>query len=121
MLINAVSSSKTVASMGKCTWRSGWYLARRSRMAALQGKPRHHFALLVLLSCNTTAERHKACLRSLPGCIFMISNSFIRTVSKSCSLMLHRQGMFVDSALERFDSKRYSLILHHSVDAVSFG
>ena len=50
-------------------------------------------------------------LRSLPGCIFMTSNNFMRTVSKSCSLMLHRHGIFVGSAADKFDSKHHSLML----------
>lgn len=131
MLINAVSSSKTSASIGKCTWRSGWYLARRSRMAALQGKSGCHapnpFSTLILLSCNTSADTCQAYLRSLPGCIFMTSNSFIRTVSKSCSLMLRRQGMFVDFDLDRFESKRHRLMfltvrsMHYRLIELDFG
>lgn len=83
-------------------------------MAALQDRPRchapTHCSLLVLLCCGNTADNHKTYLRSLPGCIFMTSNNFMRTVSRSCSLMLHNKEISVGSALDRFDSKRHSLM-----------
>lgn len=35
----------------------------------------------------------------------------MRTVSKSCSLMLHKQEIFVSSAVDTFDGKRHGLML----------
>lgn len=104
VLIILVNSSNMSANIGKCMWRSGWYLALNSRMAVLQhhsgsntaatSDNSHQAVAAGDRSVSYARHRHSKPVRNqhyllfLPGCICMISSSLMRTVSSNSSLIL---------------------------------